>query len=63
LIWDGRDSLDVLLPDGDYPYVMVASEPIPREILFADTLIATIDCDSPVEHRSWGILKEEYRGD
>ena len=61
VLWDGRDYSGMLLPDGYYPYVMVATEPEQRLVLFADTLIAQIDCETSMEGDSWGRVKVRYR--
>ncbi len=59
--WDGTGDGGVVLPQGDYPYVMTAYVGRPPVFDFADTLIATIECVVPVQEASWGRVKGGYR--
>ena len=61
LIWDGRDVLGEFVDNGVYPYTMTASDSPGGEVLSEQTLLATVECDSPVASTTWGWLKAWYR--
>jgi hypothetical protein len=62
VIWDGRDDGAVPLPDGLYPYRLVALDSGSGGLLFSDMRVATIACGaSPTIPERWGRLKARYR--
>lgn len=61
LIWDGRDLLGEFVDNGVYPYTMTASDSPGGEVLSEQTLLATVQCDTPVANTTWGWLKAWYR--
>jgi hypothetical protein len=63
ILWDGRGNDGVLLPAGDYPYVMLAYPPtLPPAPDFVDTLVATIECGQPVDETTWCRVKRLFSG-
>jgi len=62
LIWDGRDTLGEIVGDAAYPYTMTASDSPGGDVLFEETLVATVNCDAPVDESTWGCIKAWYRG-
>lgn len=61
LVWDGRNSSGVLVPTGTYPYTMTATDEGGTEVLFQDTKVAHVRCDTPVSDEAWSIIKALYR--
>lgn len=61
VIWDGHDEQGNPLPDGSYPYHLIARGGEVPTVYFEDTKIATISCVTPVDRGSWGRTKKHYR--
>ncbi len=55
--WDGRDDSGQFVTDGMYPYIMTVADSLGGAIIFADTLIATVECRTACEGSTWGRLK------
>ncbi len=58
--WDGRDNSGQFVADATYPYVMTVADSLGGPIIFADTLVATVECGTPCEGTTWGRLKALY---
>jgi hypothetical protein len=58
--WDGRDGGGAVLPDGDYPYTMTATEVGSGTPLGDSLLVATIDCTVPTEPTGWSGIKFRF---
>jgi len=61
ILWDQTDEKGAKVPDGIYPYHLVARIPELTGILFEEWMAATVDCDVPVFPESWGGVKVRYR--
>jgi flagellar hook assembly protein FlgD len=61
LTWDGRDDAANVVPDGRYPYTLVARDISTQEILFAGSKAMTIRCVAGVEARPWCAVKSLFR--
>jgi len=61
IAWDGHDQAGVRVPDGAYPYTLIATNEGGGEILFQDTKVAHVQCDTPVAVTTWGVIKALYR--
>lgn len=59
-LWDGRNDADVILPDGSYPYRLIARESGGGSLLFEGERTAVLDCSTPTETRSWGRVKVRF---
>jgi hypothetical protein len=57
-VWDGRDGEGVLLPNGEYPYSLTATQPGGGPVLFEGMLVASIIC-VPIGHSTdtWSKIK------
>jgi hypothetical protein len=60
-VWDGRDSSGVWVPPGAYPYAITAAIEGGTEVLFQDTKVAHVYCDTPVSADTWSVIKALYR--
>ena len=58
--WDGRDNSGQFVADGIYPYVMTVADSLGSPVVFADTLVATVECGAAREGKTWGRLKSLY---
>jgi hypothetical protein len=61
VVWDGRDSLGVRVPNGEYPYRMTATDAGETGVLFDDAKVAHVQCDTPVSGETWSAIKALYR--
>jgi hypothetical protein len=61
VIWNGEDDDGHVLPEGQYPYRLEATDSDTGEILFEDTLIAAIECATPTAVHAWGRIRSLYR--
>jgi hypothetical protein len=59
--WDGLDETATALPDGRYPYTLVATDMATSEVLFAGSKAATIRCVTATEAHRWGSVKARFR--
>jgi hypothetical protein len=61
--WDGRDEDGVLVPAGDYPYVLTATDLGSGAVVFAGSLVMEVNCCcSPTDPLvSWAKVKNLYR--
>ena len=58
VIWDGRDDGTAVLPDGMYPYQLIAS--VGGQVVFTGTQTAELSCLVGVETSTWGRIKALY---
>ncbi len=58
--WDGRDNSGQFVADAIYPYVMTVADSLGGPTVFADTLVATVECGTACEGNTWGRLKALY---
>jgi hypothetical protein len=58
VVWDGRDDGGALLPDGEFPYSLTATQEGGGPVLFESMLVATIRC-VPIDSDlgTWGRIK------
>jgi hypothetical protein len=62
VIWDGTDEEGEQVPEGDYPYVMTATDPDSGALLFEDVKTASVCCSaSPIDPGTWSRIKDLYR--
>ena len=62
VIWDQLDDYGIAVPDGDYPYQLLALDPETAGVLFEAWLVATVECDpTATANESWGRVKRDYR--
>ncbi|MBN1459120.1 MAG: hypothetical protein JXA57_06260 [Armatimonadetes bacterium] len=59
--WDGRDQEGLVVPDGAYPYKLVATSESGTSKLFQDIKTAHVQCETPVAVTAWGVIKALYR--
>jgi len=59
--WDGRDQGGLAVPDGAYPYKLVAMSEDGQNKLFQDIKTAHVQCETPVGLTTWGVIKALYR--
>ena len=59
--WDGRDDGAVILPDGMYPYQLIAS--VGGQVVFTGTQTAELSCIVGVETSTWSRIKALYGGE
>lgn len=61
IVWDQLDDHGIAVPDGDYPYQLLARQPESMGVLFEAWLIATVECDpTSTLTESWGRVKRGY---
>jgi hypothetical protein len=59
--WDQLDEYGVAVPDGEYPYQLLALHPETMGVLFEAWLVATVHCEpTPTVNESWGRVKRGY---
>jgi hypothetical protein len=59
-IWDGRDGVGEILPEGLYPYSMTATDTDTGDSLYYDMLVATIECPQVLRATTFGRVKEAF---
>ena len=59
--WDGRDESAALVPDGRYPYTLVATDVSTQAPLFSASRALTVRCVTAVESPAWTAVKELFR--
>jgi flagellar hook assembly protein FlgD len=57
--WDGHDDGGLRVPNGEYPYRLVAQAG--GTTVFDSSLVLRIQCDVAADERTWGALKTLYR--
>ncbi|MFZ1948301.1 MAG: hypothetical protein WAW06_12195 [bacterium] len=57
--WDGLDDAGSPLPNGAYPYTLVAMDSL-GVALFADTLVCHLLCPVGTEPTTWGAIKARH---
>jgi FlgD Ig-like domain len=57
IVWDGTDDAGALLSAGDYPYLMIATDPSSGDLLFEESLVCTIACEMAPDLETWGKIK------
>ena len=57
--WDGLDDQGADVPDGQYPYRLVAQ--VDGATAFDSTLVLHVQCNVAAGERTWGALKGSYR--
>ena len=55
VIWDGRDEAAAFVPDGMYPYTLIAR--VGGNVVFEGTQTAEVACFVGVEAATWGGIK------
>ena len=59
--WDGRDESAAIVPDGRYPYTLVATDVSTQVLLFSGSRAITVRCVTEVETPAWGAVKQLFR--
>lgn len=59
--WDGRDDSAALVPDGRYPYTLVATDVDTQALLFSGSKATTVRCATGVESPPWSAVKLLFR--
>jgi hypothetical protein len=59
--WDGRDDGGARVPDGRYPYTLVATDLSTQAVLFTGSQAITVRCVTGVEAPAWGTVKQLFR--
>jgi len=60
VIWDGRNTNGMSLPNGTYPYRMTATD-AQSNVLFVGTRTASVECFVGVLEGTWKSIKQRYR--
>ena len=58
-VWDGRDDQGAQVPNGEYPYRLVAQ--VDGATVYDSSLVLRIQCNVASDERTWGALKSLYR--
>jgi len=61
LSWDGRDDSAALVPDGRYPYTLVATDIDTQALLFSGSKATTVRCATGAETPPWSAVKLLFR--
>jgi flagellar hook assembly protein FlgD len=59
--WDGRDDSAAPVPDGRYPYTLVATDIATQALLFTDSKAVTVRCVTGAETPPWSAVKSLFR--
>lgn len=57
--WDGCDDRGLRVPNGQYPYRLVAR--IGGATVYDSSLVLEVQCDVAADERTWGAMKSIYR--
>lgn len=58
VVWDGRNTVGDLLPNGSYPYSLTATEVGGELVLFEHMLVASVSCASgEISVETWSKIK------
>jgi hypothetical protein len=59
--WDGRDDSTALVPDGRYPYTLVATDADTQVLLFSGSKAVTVRCVTGANGPAWSGVKALFR--
>ncbi len=60
VLWDGKDDWDGYLPTQSYPYLLQLKDPETQRWHRLCKQVATVDCTTATEPRTWGRIKALY---